>query len=155
MKNEIAAEMSPTAEYKLGPEHLSFSQEYLKTLDVSKACFALGIEVEEGLHMLRKPEVKRFVDSIMMEQGYSNSNKLVALLDDVIRSKLEEAEETGIYTQKDLIDILTLQHKISQDKVNADIARSKSGTGVAVQINNNLESSNLGKLISSLVEDVS
>ena len=37
-----------------------------------------------------------------LDLGYRNKNQIGAVLDEMIASKLEEAQETGIYSSKDL-----------------------------------------------------
>jgi hypothetical protein len=73
---------------------------------------------------------------------------LVGLLNKIIDSKLTEAEETGIYSNKDLLDILQTLHKINMDheKLNAEKSPSKQTN---VQVNNYGE--NLSSLLDRLV----
>ena len=137
-----------TESYALAPEALEFTEVYLQTLDLEQTAKALDISKEQAATFLNKREVKRFIDTVFAEQGYMNRFKLTGLLEKVIESKLEEAEETGVYTGKDLVDILTLMHKIQMDhaKVNAENGPSKQTN---VQVNN--YGDNLGKLMERIV----
>ena len=151
MNNLVEAQQNPVAEYKLSPEALQISETYLSCLSVEETAKQLGIEKEEVTHFLNKKEVKRFLDTIWLEQGYRNRHKLGDLLDTIVESKLEEAEETGLYTNKDLLDVIVTIHKlrIEELKVMKDI--EKIGSQTNVQINDASASSNLGKLIDDLV----
>ena len=147
--NLVEAQQNPVAEYKLSPEALQISETYLSCLDITATAKNLDITVEEVTLFLNKKEVKRFLDQIFLSQGYMNRHKLSGILDKVIDSKLEEAEETGIYTNKDLLDVLTLISKIRQDELKILQANDKIGTQTNIQVNDASASSNLGKLIES------
>lgn len=140
---------NPDETFRLNPEALEFVQTYLSCLDVDQTAESLGIKRETAVDLLKQKEVQRFMDTIFMEQGYMNRFKLSGILEKVIDSKLEEAEETGVYSGKDLIDILTLMHKIQMDhaKVHREQAPSKQTN---VQVNN--YGDNLGGLIDRIVK---
>lgn len=140
---------NPNETFRLNPEALEFVETYLSCLDVDQTANVLGINRETAVDLLKQKEVQRFMDTVFMEQGYMNRFKLSSILEKVIESKLEEAEETGIYSGKDLIDILTLVHKIQMDhaKVHREQAPSKQTN---VQVNN--YGDNLGNLIDRIVK---
>ena len=152
MNNLVEAQQKPVAEYKLSPEALRVSEVYLSCLDITETAKELDITKEEVTSFLNKKEVKRFLDTIWMEQGYRNKYKLGDLLDTIVESKLEEAEETGLYTNKDLLDVIATIHKmrIEELKIMKDI--EKIGSQTNIQVNDASASSNLGKLIQSLVD---
>ena len=106
-------------EYKLNPEALEFTDTYLTTLDLQETCRLLDISEEVGAEFLRKKEIKRFIDSAYMEQGYMNRFKIADLMNKAIASKLEEAEESGMYTKYDLLDLMKfmLQMRESEHKM--------------------------------------
>lgn len=139
---------NPDENYKLNPEALEFVEVYLSTLNLNETANALSISREDAAGYLRQKEVQRFMDTIFMEQGYVNRFKLTSLLDTVIESKLEEAEETGVYSGKDLIDILTLMHKIQMDHHKVQETGPSKQTNV--QVNN--YGDNLGSLIDRIVK---
>ena len=150
--NEIAAVTAPAGEYKLSPEALAVTDAYLSCLDIEETATNLGISNEEASSFLNKKEVKRFLDTVFLETGYRNKHKLGNLLDTIIESKLEEAEETGLYSNKDILEVIKLIHsmRIEELKLMKDI--EKIGSQTNVQINDASASSNLGKLIESLVK---
>lgn len=140
---------NPDDTYKINPEVLEFVQTYLSCLNIDEAAQAMSIPREDAVAYLNQKEVKRFMDTVFMEQGYLNRFKLAGLLETVIESKLEEAEETGVYTGKDLIDILTLMHKISMDHSKIQNAKPDNQTNVQV---NSYGDNNLGSLIDKIVK---
>ena len=107
---------------KINPESLEVANTYLATLDVSKTASTLGVEYKTISDMLSKPEVKRYIDNAFLEQGYNNRFKLSALLDTILESKIEEAEESGVYTSKDILDVIGLISKIRKDSTPAEPA---------------------------------
>ena len=47
--------------------------------------------------------------------GYRNKNNIATVLDEMIQSKLEEAQETS----KDLADLLQMAHRMRMDEIKA------------------------------------
>lgn len=130
---------------KIDPESLAFVDVYLRHLDINETAEELNLSTTEVVDMLKKPEIKRFIDNVFIEQGYLNKFKLVSILDRIIESKLEEAEESGVYSGKDLVEILTLMHKIHMDHSKQNVPSTQTN----VQVNNNY--GNLGTLIERIV----
>lgn len=130
-------------EYKLDPEILEFTDTYLTSLDLRTACSELGIAEEVGAGYLRKKEVKRFIDTVFEEQGYTNRFMVKSILEEVVRSKLEEAEESGVYTKYDLLDVLKMLNEMRKDSVKESSTTPQKQTNVQV----NSYGSNLNELI--------
>jgi hypothetical protein len=93
--------------------------------------------------------------------GYRNKNNIAGLLDEMIESKLEEAKESGVYSNKDLADLLQMAHKMRMDEIKAQAELEKAqATNVKsqtnVQINEGLPfgQGNYGKLMDKLLKDV-
>ena len=133
-------------DYKLSPEALEFTDTYLSTLDLQETCRALEISEEVGAEFLRKKEVKRFVDNAFMEQGYMNRFKIIDVMNKAIVEKLEEAEETGIYTKYDLMDLMKMMHQFRMDEAKI---QKESPTKVT-NVQNNNYGSNLGDLLNRI-----
>ena len=79
----------------------------------------------------------------------------------MIGSKLEEAKESGVYSNKDLADLLQMAHKMRMDEIKAQAELEKAqATNVKsqtnVQINEGLPfgQGNYGKLMDKLLKDV-
>ena len=92
--------------------------------------------------------------------GYRNKNQIAAVMDEMIASKLEEAQETGIYSSKDLADLLQMQHKMRMDEIKAQTDLEKAQANniknqTNVQINESIPfgQGNYGKLMEKLLGD--
>jgi hypothetical protein len=140
----------PQEKFALSPEALEITDIYLRTLDIDTTATELGVPREKVVNFLSKKEVKRFINTVFVEQSYANQFKLQGLLDEIIASKLEEAEETGVYTKFDLVELLKLQHKIKMDylKEIKDLEASAPHNQTNVQVNS------YGDNLSGLLEKI-
>lgn len=142
----------PDLEFKLSPEALQLTEVHLQTLDIQETAKQLDMSQEDVALYLRKPEVKRFMDTVFLESGWRNKTKLAGLLDTIIDSKMEEAEETGIYSSKDLLDVVTQVHKMRMEEIKASKEEGPSNQ-TNVQINSGMQNSGLARLINDLVKN--
>ena len=146
------AVLDPEAEWQMSPELMSVVDSYLITTDARLTAQDLGIPKEKVMYYLNKPEAKRFIDTIYLEQGYLNRHRLQDILGEVMELKLEEMRDSEIGTKKDILDVLALAHKIreSEGKL-AGISSDSPGprTQTNVQINN---AADFGNNYSSLLE---
>jgi len=134
---------------KIAPENLEVANAYLSTGSALVAAEMLGITPDRVYNVLEKSEVKTYMNSVYLDQGYRNRFKLAELLDHLIEEKLKEAKETGMYTSKDLADLIALAHKISTDysKESKTSIRQQNN----VQINSPFGEGNYGKLMEKLL----
>jgi len=135
---------------KLAPENLEVANAYLSTGSALTAANQLGVTPDKVYNVLEKSEVKEYVNSVYLDQGYRNRFRLADLLDEVIEKKLEEARESDQYSSKDLVDIIALAHKISEDHKKT----STTATNIRqqnVQINSPFGEGNYGKLMEKLL----
>lgn len=145
MSTEIA---NPDEQYKISPEALEVASTYLTCHDTKETALVLGIEPERVTYYLRKPDVKRFIDTLFMEQGFMNQSKIQDVMDKIIEIKLEEMEETEMGSGKDIIDILTLQHKMRMEILKAQ-QPTNSNPSIKNQVN--VQQNGFGTNIDALV----
>ena len=128
MKNEISTRISP--------EGLEVANAYLELGNIQAVCVRLKLDEGECSEILAKREVKGYIDQVYLDTGYRNRFKLATALDDLIDRKMEEAEESEIYSNKDLADLLQMAHKMRMDeiKAQAELEKAKS-QNVKNQIN--------------------
>ena len=107
--------LDPQQEYRMSPEMVEVTHSYLQTADIGETALALNIPRETVTYYLNKPEAKRFIDTIFLEQGYLNRHKIQGVLDEIIEMKLEEMRESEIGSNKDILDILAFAHKMGED----------------------------------------
>ena len=151
--------MSTEITTRMSPEGLEIANSYLANGDVSAVCQELDIPRDIVVAVLNKREIQKYIDTVYMDSGYRNRFKLAETLDKLIDQKLEEAEESEIYTNKDLADLLMMQHKIRMDEVKAqtEFEKAKGGTIKTqnnVQINTEVPfgQGNYGTLMKKLLE---
>ena len=111
MKNDIAIKMSP--------EGLEIANAYLELGSIPAVCVRLKIDENQVQEYLGKREIKAYIDQVYLDTGYRNRFKLANALDDIIDRKMEEAEESQIYSNKDLADLLQMAHKMRMDEIKA------------------------------------
>jgi hypothetical protein len=75
---------------------------------------------------------------VYLDAGYRNRFKLASVLDDLIDRKLEEAEETEMYSNKDLADLLQMAHKMRMDEMKAQTEAEKVSGGGGIKTQNNV-----------------
>ena len=128
MSKEIATKMSP--------EGLEIANTYLEHGSIPAVCRKLGVSENEVSDILNKREIKTYIDTVFLDTGYRNRFKITETLDLLIEKKLEESEETEIYTNKDMADLLQMAHKMRIDELKAqtDNEKAKAQT-VKTQVN--------------------
>ena len=145
----------------ISPEGLEVANSYLTFGKIRAVVEQLGVQENKVVELLNKREVKKYIDTVYLDMGYRNKNNIAGLLDEMIESKLEEAKESGVYSNKDLADLLQMAHKMRMDEIKAQAELEKAqATNVKsqtnVQINEGLPfgQGNYGKLMDKLLKDV-
>ena len=142
----------------ISPEGLEVANSYLQFGNIRGVCDHLQVAESKVVDILNKREVKKYIDTVYLDMGYRNKNNIGTVLDEMIASKLEEAQETGVYSSKDLADLLQMAHKMRMDeiKAQADLAKAESiniKNQTNVQINEGVPfgQGNYGKLMEKLL----
>ena len=149
MKNEIAIKMSP--------EGLEVANTYLQLGSVSEVCTRLKLDENTVSEYLNKREIKQYIDQVYLDTGYRNRFKLASALDNIIEEKLAEADESQIYTNKDVADLLQMAHKMRMDEIKA-MAEMEKAKFAPVKQQTNVQinelpfgQGNYGKLMEKLI----
>jgi len=135
---------------KMAPENLEVANAYLSTGNAIAVASELGVTPDKVYEVLEKNEVKEYINSVYLDQGYRNRFRLAELLDEVIEHKIQEARESEVYSSKDLVDIIALAHKITIEHSK----EAKATTNIKqqnVQINSPFGEGNYGKLMEKLL----
>ena len=142
----------------ISPEGLEVANSYLQFGNIKAVSNELRIPEDKIANLLNKRDVKKYIDTVYLDMGYRNRNNIAGVLDEMIASKLEEAQETGVYSSKDLADLLQMAHKMRMDeiKAQADLAKAESSNiknQTNVQINEGVPfgQGNYGKLMEKLL----
>tara|TARA_E500000081_G_C6100714_1_gene337480 strand:- start:987 stop:1445 length:459 start_codon:yes stop_codon:yes gene_type:complete len=142
----------------ISPEGMEVANSYLQFGNIRAVSDHLGVPEDKVSTWLNKREVKKFIDTVYLDKGYRNRNNIGNVLDEMIESKLEDAKESGIYSSKDLADLLAMAHKMRMDELKAqtDLAKAEASnikTQNNVQINADVPfgQGNYGKLMEKLL----
>lgn len=142
----------------ISPEGIEIANSYLQYGNIREVCNYLGISEDKVVSMLNTREVKTYIDTVYLDMGYRNRTAIGSVMDDIIASKLEEATETGIYSKKDLADLLQMAHKMRMDEIKAQAELEKASSAsiknqTNVQINEAIPfgQGNYGKLMEKLL----
>jgi hypothetical protein len=152
MSKEIATKMSP--------EGLEIANSYLEHGSIPAVASKLRVSQSEVTEILNKREIKQYIDTVFLDTGYRNRFKLSETLDMLIEKKLEESEETQIYTNKDMADLIQMAHKMRMEEIKAQTEMEKAKaqtvkTQVNIQDNSGMPfgQGNYGELIKKLMKD--
>ena len=152
MSKEIATKMSP--------EGLEIANSYLEHGSIPAVASKLRVSQNEVSEVPNKREIKQYIDTVFLDTGYRNRFKLSETLDMLIEKKLEESEETQIYTNKDMADLIQLAHKMRMEEIKAQTEMEKAKamtvkTQVNIQDNSGspFGQGNYGELIKKLMKD--
>ena len=152
-KNQISTRISP--------EGLEIANAYLELGSIPAVSVRLKISEGKISEFLAKREVKQYVDQVYLDSGYRNRFKLAEVLDTIIDKKLDEADESEVYTTKDLADLVALSHKIRMDEMKAQTELEKARAAniknqTNVQINSGdmpFGQGNYGELMKKLLQE--
>jgi hypothetical protein len=123
---------------KISAEALEVCRHYLQTWSIEQTARETSMSLPEVEAYLNKKEVKRYIDSIFLEQGYLNRFKIQSAFEEVIELKMQEMTESEMGSSKDIADLLFMLHKMRQDELKHITEREKAGptTTKNVQVNN-------------------
>mgnify|MGYP001284498915 CR=1 FL=1 len=103
----------------ISPEGLEVANTYLQFGNIKAVCESLQVTENKVVETLNKREVKKYIDTVYLDLGYRNRQNIATVMDEMIQSKLDEAQETGMYSSKDLADLLQQAHKMRMDEIKA------------------------------------
>ncbi|QXV85071.1 terminase small subunit [Escherichia phage TrudiGerster] len=115
----------------MSPEGMDVIEAYLQCgSDVRMASRTLGMSEIAFRDIMNRGEVKNYLNDIFMESGFRNRDKLFGVLDEVIKRKLEELEETGMGSDQDIMDILWKAHKMKMEemKMMVELEKARAAT---------------------------
>lgn len=149
---------SPAEVVKISPEFLEIANTYLSCQNISAVATTLDISTEMVAEALNKREVRAYIDTIFLDAGFNNRFKIRDLMDAIISKKLADMDEAEVGSEKDIVDIMALNHKMTMDFLNAQIkleeAKAKNASiknQVNVQVNNEGGGSKYDNLIERLM----
>lgn len=129
------------------PENVTVANTYIETSSIEETASRLKISREKVSEIISTKPVRDYISNAYLDSGYRNRFTLANLLDDMIKTKVEEAVETGFYTKADLLELMQFAHKLRMDEIKAGTPSSQTN----VQINNEFGGNNYGDLMKKLL----
>lgn len=128
---------------EVDPKHLILANELLSGKSIPQIAEEYGLTNDQVTAVVDRSEVKRYVDSVYMSQGYLHRSRRLKIINEVIDEKMAEARETGVFSKRDLLEWLKLLNDMERD------SRPKTPT-TAVQVNN--QTNNYSTLMQDLFD---
>jgi hypothetical protein len=148
----------PAETLQIAPEALEVANAYLSLQDVRKVADELDLAPNLVTDILKRREVKAYIDSVFMDVGFNNKFEMRAAMDALIKQKFQELHESQTGSTKDIAELLQISHKMSMDLLDREIQLEKLRQGpggpskqVNVQINDGLDGSKYSQLVSRLI----
>lgn len=150
---------SPAEYIQISPEAMEVANCYLQIQNIREVADALDLTADYVSHVLNRREVRSYVDHVFMDTGFNNSDKMRSAMDAIIKKKFQEMEEADTGSNKDIIEILALSHKMTMDQLDRQIKLEQVRQGntggnksqVNVQINNETGGTNYDRLLTRLM----
>lgn len=147
----------PAESLEISPEALEVANCYLQTQSAEQVASTLAVDIATVTKMLARREVKAYIDQVFFDMGFNNRFKMRAAMDAIIARKFQELDEAGIGSNKDILDILSLSHKMTMETLDKQLELEKlQQSGVRSQTNiqiNDGGSTNYSSLIHKLVNN--
>ena len=147
----------PAETLRVAPEFLEVANCYLQLNCPNKVADELDLSVDVVTEILKRREVKTYIDSVFFDTGYNNRFLMRRAMDAVIKQKFAELEEAQSGSTKDISELLMMSHKMAMYLLDREIQLEKirAGTGpqkqVNVQINEGLDGSKYSQLVHKLI----
>ena len=147
----------PAETIQIAPEALEVANCYLQLNDAKKVAHELDMPADLVTDILKRREVKAYIDHVFMDTGFNNKFMMREAMDALIKKKFQELHESDTGSTKDISELLALSHKMSMDLLDREIQLEKLRSATApqkqvnVQINEGLDGSKYSKLISQLI----
>jgi hypothetical protein len=144
-------------ELAIPPEDLDVCNRYLQTHSMTTVANELGIDASLVANILNRDHCKHYIDLAYRDYGFNSRFKMGEIMDELIKRKLRELDQNGATSNKDIIEILALKHKMAMDELDRQIKlESLKNTSIKTQTNiqiNDNAGSNYSKLLEKLLED--
>lgn len=112
---------SPAEVIRISPENLEIANCYLQNQDITVTANKMGIPCDLVSDALSKREVKAYIDNVFMDVGFNNRFRMRGVMDEIIKRKLQEMDENDIGSEKDIVEILALSHKMTMEMLDKQI----------------------------------
>jgi hypothetical protein len=131
---------APAEVLQISPENLEVANCFLELQDSQKVADTLDLPIDMVTRILGRQEIKAYVNQVFFEVGFNNRFRMRELMDTLIKKKLQDMQESETGSNKDILDIIALSHKMSMEQLDREIALEKlkqgnQGSGIKSQVN--------------------
>lgn len=145
----------PAEALQISPEALEVANAYLQYQSIPKVCELLDLPTEMVAEVLDRRDVKAYLDNVFFDMGFNNRHRMRSAMDAIIQKKFQELDEAGIGSNKDIIEILALSHKMSMEYMDKQIQLEKlRGSHVKNQVNVQINEAGSGSNYGNLIERI-
>ena len=146
----------PAETIQISPEALEVANAYLQLQDTKQVASELDLSPEVVAEILKRREVKQYIDGVFMDIGFNNRFKMRRAMDALIQKKFQELEESDTGSSKDIADLLQMSHKMAMDYLDREIQLEKlkqapQGPQKQVNVQINDDGSKYGQLLRQLM----
>ena len=85
---------------------------------------------ETVMSIYNRPEVKHYITTLFMESGFRNRDKFFGVMDEIVKKKLEDLEESELGSDADILEIMKVYHKMKMDEMAMQIKLLEAQTKV-------------------------
>jgi hypothetical protein len=109
----------------MSPENQLIADKYMEFKSIEKTAHMLKTTEDKIAKAIRRQDVRRYIDERFLETGFNNKHRVQELMDKIISNKLAEVEEAEVYTKKDLVELLQINHQMRAVEEKLAIERLK------------------------------
>lgn len=113
---------------EIDPQFLVVANAQLEGRSIDEISEMTGLSIDRVASISERSDVKRYVETVFMSQGYLNRVKRMKLINKVIDKKVEEALDTDVWSKKDLLEWIKLLNELDKNL-------SPKAPSTAVQVN--------------------
>lgn len=130
---------------EMSPEGMRVIEAYLQCgSDITQVGDYLNMSQETVVAVYNRPEVRNYLTTLFMESGFRNRDKFFGIMDEIIKRKLEDMEESETGSDADILEIMKTMHKMKMDEMAMQLkleeARSRAkGPTNQTNIQNNFQ----------------
>lgn len=116
---------------EMSPEGMRVVEAYLDCgSDITQVGDYLGMPQETVMAIYNRPEVKHYITTLFMESGFRNRDKFFGVMDEIVKKKLEDLEESELGSDADILEIMKVYHKMKMDEMAMQIKLLEAQTKV-------------------------
>lgn len=142
---------APVEVLKINPEGLEIANKYLELQDITEVSVALNVPIEYVGNVLKRREIKSYIDNVFFNLGYNNRFKLRTLMDKLIDEKVKEMSDDQTTSKKDIAELMALSLKITEAETRRLIEEQKLEQST-IKSQTNIQINSGGDNYDSLIE---